>query len=170
VVPEGCHECGFDSGEDRTSLAARSDAFPEIVNDILRSADANLIRRRPAPEVWSPVEYAAHVGEAVRWYVGRIRCVLEEDLPQLESFDFDAAAEAGEYYRRRIDAVVADLRTSCRELADIARSVSASQLSRYGLGSDGSPRSVASLLTRADHELVHHEFDLRRSLVRAGKQ
>ncbi len=134
------------------------------------SADPERIRARVDPHVWSPLEYAAHVGEAVRWYVGRIRCVLDEELPQLAPFDFDAAAEEGEYYRRSIDQVVADLRAACRALADLARSVSSSQLGRYGLGSDGSPRSGALLLTRAEHELVHHELDVRRGLEFAPTQ
>ncbi len=132
--------------------------------DLLKSADRHVVQRRPGAEVWSAIEYAAHVGEAVCWYVGRIRRVLKEDLPQLAPFDFDAAAEEGDYHRRSIDEVVADLRTACRALADLARSVSGSQLSRCGLSSDGSPRSVALLLTRAEHELVHHELDLRRGL------
>lgn len=153
---------GLDSGVDRTSLAERCDGFPRVVEDILGSADSHLIRRRPEPEIWSSIEYAAHVGEAVCWYVARIRCVLDVDFPQLAPFDFDAAAEKGEYRRRSIDVVVADLRTACRELTNIAQSVSGNQLNRYGLGSDGSRRSVALLLTRAEHELVHHELDLRR--------
>lgn len=140
------------------------------MNDIPKSTDESFIRRPPGPDVWSPVEYAAHTGEAVRWYVGRIKRVLDEDLPRLEPFDFDAAAEEGEYDRRSVDTVVADLRTSCRQLADIARSVSGSQLTRYGLARDGSPRSVSLLLTRADHELVHHELDLRRGLGLAPMQ
>ncbi len=162
MVAESCAECGFDFEWDRAKLLARCGDLPMTLQDLL--AEAAWVRRRPAPGVWAPIEYAAHVGKAVHWYVGRIRRVLDEDRPQLEPFDFDAAAEEGEYCGRDIGEVVADVRTACRELADVARSVSANQLHRCGLGTDGSPRPVESLLVRVDHELVHHELDLRRGL------
>lgn len=105
---------------------ARCDGFPVVLKNML-AADADCVRRRPAAEVWAPIEYAAHVGEAVGWYAGRIRRVLDEDHPQLESFDFDAAAEKGEYLHRSVSEVVADVRTAYREVADIARTVSGNQ-------------------------------------------
>lgn len=142
----------------------RCDAFPDLVEDLLVAADPDLLRTRLDPRIWSPIEYAAHLADAVRWYVGRVRCVLDESRPQLSPFDFDAATEIGEYYRRDIDQVVADLRAGCQALGDLAKSVTDDQLGRCGLGSDGSPRSVALLLARAEHELVHHELDLRRGL------
>jgi hypothetical protein len=150
--------------EDEASLVARCGDFPEAVKDVLESTANERIRARPVPEIWAPIEYAAHVGEALRWYAQRIRRVLDEDFPKLEPFDFVAAADAGECRRRSVDMVLIDLRAACRELANIARPVSDLQLSRCGLGSEGSPRSVALLLARAHHELVHHELDLRRGV------
>jgi hypothetical protein len=164
MTVEGCAECGYDFGWDRTSLLTRCDAFPIALQDMLATADPARVRRRTATGLWAPIEYGAHLGEAVHWYVGRIRRVLDEDRPRLEPFDFDAAAEEGEYGDRSVGDVVADVRTACRELADIARAVSTIQLRRCGLGSDGSPRSAESLLVRAEHEVVHHELDLRRGL------
>ncbi len=159
-----CAECGFDFMEDPVSLAARCELFSATLQSLLTSADPDVVRCRPAPEIWSVLEYGAHVGEAVLWYVARIRRVLNEELPQLEPFDWDAAAVAGQYNRRNVDAVVADVRSACRELADLAGSMTEDQLSRQGVGSDGSPRSAELLLARAGHELVHHESDLRRGL------
>jgi hypothetical protein len=159
VVAERCADCGYDLGWDRANLLARCRDFPMTLQDMLVTADAARVRRRTAP-----IEYAAHIGDAVRWYVGRIRRVLDQDLPQLKPFGFDAAAEEGEYCGCDIGEVVADVRTACRELADIARPVSATHLRRSGLASDGSPRSAHSLLVRVDHELVHHDLDLRRGL------
>ena len=159
-----CAECGFIFQEDKTNLVALCDDFPEIVKDVLESTPDERIRARPVPELWAPIEYAAHVGEALRWYATRIRRVLDEDFPKLEPFDFDAAADAGEYRSRNIDTVLIDLRAACRELANIARPVNDLQLIRSGLGSDGSPRSIALLLARAHHELVHHGLDLRRGV------
>lgn len=78
-----------------------------------------------------------HLAEAVRWYAGRIRRVLQEEHPQLSPFDFDAAAEAAEYHRFTVDEVIAELRLACGALANLTRSLDYADLSRYGLGSDG---------------------------------
>lgn len=169
MVGVGCAECGFGGGSDSAGLVVRCEAFGRFVDGVLGSGDPEGIRRRPEAGVWSMVEYCAHVGEAVGWYVGRVECVLEEDLPQLAPFDFDAAAEDGQYSQRSIDRVVADVRAACGALAELVRSVSGEQLRRCGLGSDGSPRSVELLLARAEHELVHHELDVRRGLEILGE-
>ena len=161
-----CAECGFNFKEDKASLVARCGDFPEALKDVLESAANERIRARPVPEIWAPIEYAAHVGEALRWYAQRIRRVLDEDFPKLKPFDFDAAADAGEYRRRSVDMVLTDLRGACRELANIARPVSDLQLGRCGLGSDGSPRSVALLLARAHHEPVHTSWTCAAAWVR----
>ena len=162
-----CAECGFDFEVNTEAIAARSDALPIVVKELLELAPAGSIRRRPAPGLWAPVEYAAHIGEALNWYARRIERIVADDLPQLEPFDFDAAAEAGAYAQRGIHEVVADLTAACQRLASIVRSVSDAELRLCGVGSDGSRRTVASLLARADHEAVHHELDLRRGLEAA---
>jgi hypothetical protein len=159
-----CAECGFDFEVDTEAIAARCEALPIALKELVELAPAGSIRRRPAPRVWAPVEYAAHIGETVSWYARRIERILAEDLPQLEPFDFDAAAEAGAYAQRSINEVVADLAAACQRLASIARTVSDAELRLRGVGSDGSPRSVASLPARADHEAVHHQLDLRRGV------
>lgn len=162
--PHSCSECGFDFEFDRAALARRCDSFPGTADDLLGLAEKDLVRRRTNPDTWSPIEYAAHVDEAVRWYVGRIGQVLAKEFQQLAPFDFDAAAQDRQYLHRSVATVVDALRVSCSQLKDIARSTSGSQLKRCGVGSDGSPRDVALLLARAHHELVHHEVDLRRGL------
>ena len=157
-----CGECGFDFTEDRDSLLGRCEPFPARLEHLLFSVQADLLRQRPAPDVWSPLEYAAHTGEAVLWYAARIRRVLDEEFAQLEPFDWNTAAELGGYHQRSIDTVVADASLACGALAGLARSLSEEQLAREGVGSDGSPRSVEQLLARAGHELAHHELDLLR--------
>ncbi|WP_067976361.1 DinB family protein [Mycolicibacter icosiumassiliensis] len=132
--------------------------------EILESVTDEQVRRRPATGTWAPIEYAAHVADAVAWYTQRVERVLQEAAPRLEPFDFDAAAEVQGYCRRNIGTVTTDVSRACAELADLAMRVGPVELRRCGRGSDGSPRSVASLLARAHHELVHHELDLRRGV------
>lgn len=167
MSPGPCAECGFDWTVDSARLVTRCDALPETLRDIIGSADA-AARRRPSSQTWSPIEYVAHLDEAVRWYVARIRRVLDENLPQLEAFDFDEAAEEGGYNSRELATVFRDLDAACRELTHIARSVTRADLARPGLGSDGTPRTAAVLLSRVEHELVHHDLDIRKVLNAPG--
>ncbi len=61
--PERCAECGFDS----TRLTV-PDAIAGLRSmgrrwrELFATADDGALRRRPGPEVWSPVEYADHTG------------------------------------------------------------------------------------------------------------
>ena len=49
---------------------------------MLEAADEGMLRSRPSAGVWSPIEYTAHLGEALGWYVARVRRVLYEEAPQ----------------------------------------------------------------------------------------
>jgi hypothetical protein len=164
-VPE-CGECRYDFGEDPVRLSARCAAFSADMCGVLRSTTLEVLLRRPSPRTWSPLEYAAHVSEAVPWYVARIQKVLRENEPQLTPFDWDLAASDGNYRARRVETVTGELRRACAELAEVAGSVTAADLGRTGIGSDGTPRTVRTLLARAGHELAHHELDIRRGVSR----
>jgi hypothetical protein len=166
VVPE-CDECRYDFGEVPLRLAERCVAFSTDMSSVLETTSLEVLLRRPAPETWSPLEYAAHVSEAVPWYVGRIRKVLRESGAQLTAFDWDLAASEGKYRERGVETVVRDLRRACATLAEVARSVTLDDLARTGTGSDGTPRTVQALLARAGHELAHHELDIRRGVQAA---
>jgi DinB superfamily len=165
VTAGRCAECGFEFEPDRAGLAARCAEFPRIVTELLASVTDDRLRRRPAAGTWAPIEYAAHVAEALHWYRRRIQRVRDEDVPQLTPYDFDAAADAGDYRNRAIGEVTADVASACSQLAGLVSTLGDIELHRCGRGSDGSVRSVASLLARAHHELVHHELDLRRGVT-----
>jgi hypothetical protein len=162
-VPE-CGECRYDFAEDPVRLAQRCAAFSTGMSGLLRATAPEVLLRRPDPRTWSPLEYAAHVSEAVPWYVARVQKVLREAEPRLTAFDFDLAASEGNYRQRDVGTVTEDLRRACAELAEVARSVTGDDLARAGTGSDGTPRTVRVLLARAGHELAHHELDIRRGV------
>lgn len=131
---------------------------------LLQATTPDVLLRRPNPSTWSPLEYAAHVSEVIPWYVARVRRVLSETAAQLAAFDWDLAASKGRYRLRDSDTVTRDVRRACAELAETARSVTTEELAREGIGSDGTPRTVATLLARAGHELAHHELDICRGI------
>ena len=165
---EPCPVCGYLATGDLAATADRARRFPGTLAELLDSADSATVRHRIEPRLWSPLEYGAHVGEAVDAYLDRVDDVLLHDRPRLVPVDWIRAAEVGEYRRRSVQQVLGDVRRACRRLSDLAASLTPEELRRQGIGSDDRPRSVELLITRADHELAHHELDLRRVLTRSS--
>lgn len=159
-----CAECRYGFDDEPDVLAQRCQDVVTYVRGVLSTTGRAQLLRRPAPTVWSPLEYAAHIGEAVGWYVARVQKVLAETDPQLEALDWDRAAIEGRYQTRPTAVVAEQLQASCDQLAHLARSCGTADLARTGVGSDGSPRTVRVLLARAGHELVHHQLDIYRGI------
>lgn len=92
-----CEECSFDwdlaiDGVLGT-LAPFPDGYGTRLDRFLRAPDAGAIRRRPSPEVWSALEYAAHVRDVIDFYADRIDRVLTEERPQMTGADFSSMPE-----------------------------------------------------------------------------
>jgi hypothetical protein len=161
-----CAECGYDRGGPPDHAVAVIAGFPDRVSRLaLRDGDGRL-RARPAVEVWSPLEYLAHTGDAIAWYAGRIHRVRTEDRPALEPFDWDAHTAAQRYHERRLADVLADVRRTCAGLT--AELGAGTAWEREGIGSDGSARTVAQLADRAAHEVRHHLHDIEVGLGASG--
>ena len=85
-----CEECGFDyEALDPADVPAAIRAFAKRyrapLTRFLRDEDGDsLVRQRPAPEVWSALEYAAHMRDVFANYDRWIRQCLAEDRPVLE--------------------------------------------------------------------------------------
>ncbi len=176
VVVFKCEECGFDNAAaDNEELAASIGAFGKRyrapLTRFLPNEDADaLVRRRPAPDVWSALEYAAHYRDVIGFYAGRIDAMLSQDRPQLGPFDIEGEAKRGNY--NALDpAIVADqigaaLETVHARLAALPPG----DWSRVGVASDGtSERDIRNMASRLTHEGGHHLLDIGRSL-RAARE
>lgn len=166
--PPRCPECGFDwhAPAPRVLRAVR-DAPAEYRRLLPRETleRPEVLRRRPAPAVWSALEYTAHTRDAVGWYEGRIRAVLAEPAARLEAFDWDAACEARRYRDEDPAAALDSVEAACGSLANLLDALDQQAWAKSGIGSsDGGPRSVLVLAQRAAHELRHHHMDTERSL------
>lgn len=161
-----CAECGYDWGGPPEHAVAVIAGFPDRVSRLgLRDGDGRL-RARPAAEVWSPLEYLAHTGDAIAWYAERMNRVLTEVRPALDPFDWDAHTATQRYHERRLTDVLATVRRTC---AGFTAELGASTAwGREGIGSDGSARTVAQLAARAGHEARHHLHDIELGLGASG--
>jgi hypothetical protein len=154
-----CPQCGFDwEGSTETLLTSLRSAHDRFANAFSEVTDEAL-RRRPAPQVWSALEYAAHTRDGVAWYTERIIQTLDEHRPQLTGKDVESETEARQYHLESTQDVLSGISTACQSLADLLAELSDDEWHRTAVGSGGDERDVLILARRATHETEHHCVD-----------
>ena len=92
VLEEPCAACGFDAAEvDPTQTGTLLRANAQAWADVLDRPDDQL-RSRPAPQVWSPLEYSCHVRDVYVLFGARLALMRREDGPQFENWNQDVTA------------------------------------------------------------------------------
>lgn len=158
VLERSCPDCGFDTrtvtcGAVPALLRAQAAAWrPVLARDD--------VRERPAPAVWSALEYACHVRDVYRVFAARLDLMLREAEPTFPNWDQDATAR-DEGYRTSDPAAVADaLVTAADALALAYGGVRDEQWDRVGRRSDGAVFSVDTLARYLLHDPAHHLWDV----------
>jgi hypothetical protein len=169
-----CPECGLDyesltAADAVVAIRGLPRRYRAPLTRLLPGEDDSVLRTRPAPDVWSPLEYAAHVREMLDVYETRIRRALTEDRPELDPIEPHEAAERGRYDEHDPVGVADGIAAVAEVLATTLESVPAEGWDRVGL-SHGKERSVLYTARRAVHEGGHHLLDIGRGLraVRSG--
>lgn len=162
VSERACPQCGFDPAAlTHEELPVRIDRSSTAWAQILRGRD---LGARPDDSTWSPLEYACHVRDVHRVYVGRLRRMLEEDDPHYANWDQDATAVEERYGEQIPEVVAAELRAAADEIGGLFRSVSGDQWDRTGRRSDGAAFTVDSIGRYYLHDIEHHIWDVTGSL------
>jgi len=167
-----CAECGFDaSGLSDADLVSACTSFvrkyrPPLTRFLPGEDGPSIVRRRPAPDVWSALEYAAHTRDVFDFYRERIERVLAEDRPMLRAVGFRDLAETAVYNEQDPAAVADGVTGAAAALASTLGGLDGEGWARIGLASGGSgdERSVRLLAERAVHDAAHHLLDIGRSL------
>ena len=134
----------------------------------LLAGDGAVVRARPAPEIWSALEYGAHVRDVFVVMLGRLQLMLREDDPTFANWDQDATAVDEHYETLEPAGVAADLVDAAQVLADAYAAVADDQWARRGLRSDGSAFTVESLGRYMVHDPVHHVWDVEQGFDQLG--
>ncbi|MEP7090092.1 MAG: DinB family protein [Nocardioidaceae bacterium] len=160
VLERPCPECGYDAASVRRV---------EVKNRVYANASAWLpvlerpdVASRPAPDVWSPLEYACHVRDVHRVFAGRVRSMLTADDPLFESWDQDEAAVDGDYAHQDPAVVAAELVEAAAVATELYGSVGEDAWERPGRRSNGSVFTVESLARYHLHDVEHHLVDVSR--------
>lgn len=154
-----CPQCGLAAGEiEPSEVPQRAFVAAEEWVQILRSSPA--VARRPRPDVWSPLEYGAHVRDVYRVFDDRLARMLAEDGPTFASWDQDETAIEGRYAEQDPELVADELEAAAEAFVTRLSTVTPDQLSRKGRRSDGADFTVATLSQYFLHDVVHHLWDV----------
>jgi hypothetical protein len=158
VLREPCPECGLDPGS--VDVAD----VPAMVRDNATGWRAVLaadgVRDRPAPGVWSPLEYACHVRDVFRRFDSRLRRMLDEDDPLFDNWDQDATAVLERYDLQTPVIVTGELTGAAEWIAASFEAVPDGAWQRTGRRSDGAVFTVESFARYFVHDPVHHLYDV----------
>ncbi len=158
VLDRRCPECGFDAS--RVAPCEVAGILRESITAWAPVLARPGVRERPDDSTWSSLEYAAHVRDVFRVFLGRVRRARAEDDPLFDDWDQDAAAVAGRYGELDPADVERDLAAAGDELVRVLASVRDDEWGRPCRRSDGSVFTLGSLVRYTVHDPVHHLWDV----------
>lgn len=167
-MTEACSDCGFawgsvpvDSFDERLrSLAGRYD-------ERLAEAEERQLRRRPAPDVWSPLEYACHARDVLIAQRERVYLALVEERPSLARMNREERVVSARYAEESVADVRADLAVAFRLVRTALTGRSAEAWSRSFVYNYPQPaeHDLAWIGRHTLHECEHHLVDIDRGLA-----
>ncbi|OLF10989.1 methyltransferase type 12 [Actinophytocola xinjiangensis] len=159
VLRRPCQECGFDAtavapDEVPALLRRTAAAWPALLTgDHLPDA-----ARRPAPDKWSPLEYACHVRDCCRVYAERLHLMRTEDDPAYPNWDQDVTAVQDRYAEQDPATVAVELTEAAEVLAAAFERVD--DWTRTGSRGDGATFTIDTFARYFIHDPIHHLYDV----------
>jgi hypothetical protein len=158
-----CDECEFVYGD-----VAAADVPGRLGGLAERYADALSlvpdIRLRPAPDVWSALEYTCHVRDVLRVQGERLDLALRVDGPELVPMGRDDLVVGAAYNRQDPDRVLDALAAHADVLGTAFAALGPRELARVARYPWPEPteRTMLWLGRHTVHEGEHHLLDVRR--------
>jgi hypothetical protein len=158
VLARPCPDCGLVATSlTRTDIAPTLRHCAQALAAAVRKPEAH---RRPAPTIWSPLEYGCHVRDVFAIFGRRLNLMLDEDDPLFANWDQDETARAERYELQDPGVVAEELEQGVEPLAQRFDSLSDEQWLRPGRRSDGAAFSVDTFAQYLVHDPVHHLYDV----------
>jgi hypothetical protein len=159
---DACPRCGFTYAMTRREITPwmRSDvgAFVERFEQFGEPQ----VRTRPAPEVWSPLEYACHVRDVLRVQRERIVQAQHELEPAFAPMRRDERAVEDHYNEQDPRRVAEEVAQAGTALVGLLDGLDDEDWNRTGIYNYPTPqlRSVEWIAIHTVHELLHHRVDI----------
>jgi S-DNA-T family DNA segregation ATPase FtsK/SpoIIIE len=168
-----CEECGLvyaDVALDEVPHRLRAGAAA-VATRIAPSPSAEAtgsapLRSRPAPDVWSALEYACHVRDVLGVQRERLALALAQDRPAFEPMGREERVVELRYNEQDPATVAAELAAAAEEAASAFAALDAGGWDRVGIYNWPAPaeRTMAWLGRHTVHEVEHHGADIERLL------
>ena len=156
MLERPCPQCGYDAAT-VTDVPARTRAAVAAMQAALRSPGA---AERPSPEVWSVLEYGAHVRDVCIVFGTRLAAMRGTHDPQFPNWDQDQTALSDRYWEQDPAVVADELGVEGERIAADFATVREDEWSRPGRRSNGSVFTVDTLARYFLHDLDHHVHDV----------
>jgi hypothetical protein len=167
--PERCAECGFDAtllttADATTALRSLGRRWRGAFNEHLGSdVPDDVLRRRPDPLTWSPLEYAAHTRDVLALLGHGLELILDGSRPVFPAIEPDPPGTDHGYNALDPERVLDSLERNATAMADRAARALPANFSRTAtLG--GEQVDAAWVLKHAVHDATHHLKDVERIL------
>lgn len=156
-----CRECGFDWNITADDAVAVVLGAPAAYRDALRDASGS----ESTPDlVWNVTAYVAHVADNLRVWGERLAAAGGSDEPiTLVSYDSDALASARRYDSLPLTGVLWGLSEAAASWVRAWKSSNGPDW--VLLHAERGPISAEDIARTNAHDIVHHQFDLRRCLA-----
>jgi len=165
MEPERCEECGFDGTRLTTSdsiAALRS--MGRRWREVFRDVPEERLRKRPDPQTWSPLEYAAHTRDVLALVGWGMHQVLEGGRPSFDAIEPDPPGTDHGYNELDPQRVLDELASNAERVAargDRALPEHWKRTATMG----GVETDAGRLLRHAVHDASHHLRDVERDLA-----
>jgi DinB superfamily len=162
ALEDACSQCGFSYAMGRAEITPwlRSDAHAFV--DKFAGIDVASVRARPAPEVWSPLEYACHVRDVLRVQTERAAVAQREVDPVFVPMRREERAVTDRYNEQDPKVVAEELLAAAETFVAMLDGLDGDGWARTGVYNYPGPalRTVEWIAIHTTHELLHHRGDL----------
>lgn len=163
TIEQSCAECDFDASTSTPAeVAAVLPSLANAVLDSVRAMPRGLVRERPRPGVWSPVEYLGHLRESMAFHRWLIEKAVAEDDPVIPMVDPDESVARAGYVSADVDDLCEQFDRRLQRLCELLSTLD-DVVAERTLRLDGRRIPVALIARSAWHECHHHLGDIRRS-------
>ena len=128
----------------------------EVLSSIAEGYPVDVLRRRPFPGKWTPIEILGHLVDAEWVYGYRLRTVLLDNRPQIVPMDQELWVTGQQYNQRDPKDLVKQFKVLRMMNIFIIKHLTPEQKQREGLHAERGPETIDTMLKMlAGHDLNH---------------
>jgi hypothetical protein len=125
---------------------------------LMKRASPAKLRKRPAPDKWSPAEIIAHLADVEIVIGWRVRSILGAPGTPIQAFDQDAWVTAGHYAKRDTRKSLEQFRVLRDTNLALYKTLSPEQWEHHGMHSERGEETVEKIVRMmAGHDVNHIE-------------